>query len=149
MKQLSKKRYREILEETVEFYGEDPKRKRAVHPGNVGCAYLSENGNKCAVGRLLRPEHLHLDLEGSVSSLASQLSNSPIGLYDEENQFALDPYLLDEYQGLDLYFLQYLQNLHDFKNHWTNQGLSEKGKKYYEIIKRKISDNQFHEKSTK
>jgi hypothetical protein len=45
---------KEVLEETLQFYWEDPER-RAVS-GNGNCQYITDDGRKCAVGRLLSDE---------------------------------------------------------------------------------------------
>lgn len=105
---------KQIIDETVEFYSEDP-RRRAVDEHNA-CVYLTEDGRKCAVGRCLEEDAPTLDHEGSISALTLRRM-----FQDEEFR--------PEYRGHPLDFWQDIQNLHDQNDNWeTSGGLSESGK---------------------
>jgi hypothetical protein len=113
MKKLTIKEQKlKLLEETVNYYEQDPSR-RSIDDDEKGynCAYRikCEDGTvkKCAVGRLI-PDHLYdSSIEGYTVA----------DLYNEEEM--LHKVLPKKYSKLGYEFLNILQQLHDFDNYWT------------------------------
>ena len=64
----------DILEDTIEYYSDDPYETRA-QDSSGSCQYTDVNGNHCAVGRYMRKEFQTVDFYAndgmSVSSLAA------------------------------------------------------------------------------
>lgn len=122
----------EILDETVEYYSTNP---RAIVKGTDNkCAYLTEEGYMCAVGRCLSNPKL----------IAKKPSLNTTDVRGLEEELGLDNILKDEYQGHEWKFWQDLQGLHDNKPNWNKDGsLSLDGKRSYDIIKQKINDNRY------
>jgi hypothetical protein len=92
----------ELLEDTLNFYGEDPSR-RAVNNSQGYCEYLTKDGRQCAVGRLL--------------------DKDLIEEHPEWDGMAVDSIFMDLPENVQTYgktFLQYLQQLHDWSNQWEN-----------------------------
>lgn len=113
----------EIINETVEYYSKDTKRRAEV---GRACLYFQEStGNMCAVGRCannpkeLNPAHFF----------------SQLGLSDEE-------IFKPEYRGHSVEFWSDLQKLHDDNLNWDESGLSSIGKYQVETLKAKYSQNQ-------
>lgn len=103
----------EIIQETVAYYSEDPSRRGTDRQGNF-CAYLTEEGNMCAVGRcMISPS---TQMAGSIRTLSRD--DAPVILEEE---------LKPEYRGHVPSFWSNLQDLHDRRFHWTDTGLSKKG----------------------
>jgi hypothetical protein len=123
----------EIINETVEFYSADISR-RSIE-GNVsignGCKYNHENGNHCAVGRLLLPKYQKqgTNLKGNANGISAFM--------DYQKIKKLDKALQKQYQGHKVLFWRDLQNLHDESKHWEVGGLTEIGKEFVEELKRK------------
>lgn len=118
----------EIINETVDFYSADILR-RSVGGGWGGCKYNHENGNHCAVGRVLLPKYHEqgTKLKGN---------SNGIGLFmDEQDIKSLDVVLQKKYRGHEIGFWRKLQNLHDEGNYWEIGGLTLLGKEYVEEIK--------------
>lgn len=109
----------EIINETVEYYSKDTKRR-------APCLYFQEStGNMCAVGRCANnPKELN------PFRFFSQL-----GLSDEE-------IFKPEYRGHSVEFWSDLQKLHDNNLNWDESGLSFLGKDQVETLKVKYSQNQ-------
>jgi len=98
-----------FLNETVEFYSQDPKRRRAVlMEMTPRCRYRTDDGRKCAIGR-------HI----------------PDDLYEPEMEGELRPKIIDalpsEISEFGKLFLLAVQNLHDQNNYWDENGLTEEG----------------------
>ena len=123
-----RKTAKEIVEETVQYYGQDPVAKRAMSTQERGkCCYLTSDGRMCAVGRCLRsPEHYLYDSE-SVAFICSG-----------DNQ-VLDDMLKPEYRGHPISFWQSLQELHDLNQNWDKQGITQAG---IMAVKRIIAEYQ-------
>lgn len=117
---MKKKTRIEVINETVEFYRENPNR-RAFNTEIGQCAYFVEPKGKqvkhkmCAVGRLLKEPKKHENTEGPASDL---INAEGYGVFKVDYQIR-DPGFWDD-----------LQRLHDRKKHWTKRGLSKKGKEY-------------------
>ena len=124
------KRMLEILDETVEYYSNNP---RAVDE-NDKCQYLTKDGRMCAVGRkLIRPEEVQ-----RISD--EHRTKNGISVVFIPN---LNRRLHKDCRGLPVYFWSVLQNLHDYSDYWGNGGLTEAGNEAYEGVKDGIKTNQY------
>jgi hypothetical protein len=96
----------EIVIETVLYYNKDPNKRIAYENGD--CCYISNSGQKCAVGRCaIDPSSFE---QGSI--------------YEQDlSSKELDKKLKSQYRGHDLYFWSSLQGLHDDTENW-NSGLN-------------------------
>lgn len=117
----------EIIEETVNFYSEDPSRRAT--DGRGGCLYYdSDTGKMCGLGRCMLEDflienHVNLNQTGSVSEgLLLEL--------EDIHKMTLDDALKPEYRGHDLDFWDGIQTFHDMPDYWNEQGLTEKGKQF-------------------
>lgn len=116
-----------LLEDTVEYYSVDS--NRLCKFGKLPSCYYSPitaqnpHSNGCAIGRLVSPKlRIKLDeAKGTVSEI-----------------FDLLPKKIKHF-GVD--FLAELQFLHDFNENWEKtKGLTAKGKRRVETIKKQIED---------
>lgn len=98
----------EVVKETIDFYSEDTSRRAKSLFG--GCAYLTDDGKMCAVGRCFNEEGL--ELYGKHSHYVSGY---------------MLRYLKSEYSVDDLSFWSDVQELHDNDNHWDENGLTKEG----------------------
>lgn len=121
----------EIIEETVAYYCEDVNRRALNEHG--GCAYLTDDGRMCAVGRCeIDPPKIN---EGGFAKIGSdQNGNSLAG---NRSKIKFKP----EYEGHEIEFWEDLQFLHDEDDHWSDDGISEKGMDYAEELKKKYENN--------
>jgi hypothetical protein len=90
----------QIVEETVEFYQNNP---RSIGRGK-SCSYLTDDGRQCAFSRCCTDEGVKKLQEGTRV------------VYEY-----LD-YLKPEYQGYNLFFWVNIQRLHDNNNFWKESG---------------------------
>lgn len=112
----------EIIDETVAYYSEDPKRR--AFNGSDCMYFIPESGNMCAVGRCLKNPS---DLIGKTINADDLLEGN-------------DSLLKLEYQGHDARFWQDLQWLHDRKEFWCESGLTVAGKNEVIGMKSKWKD---------
>ena len=99
------KTYLDVLEETIAYYSEDPSR-RSINPANGRCMYNGPDGRKCGVARCC-------------SKIPEEFESQAV------SNAILEKYLLPEYAHLDnLEFWSRIQNLHDDKSNWDDEGLS-------------------------
>jgi hypothetical protein len=114
----------QIVRETVAFY---TSKNRAVvetvRPDNgctsTQCLYLTEEGKMCAVGRCMTKKGLGRVL----------LSYHKASVHDLDDAFdGIDRLLKKKYHGQNISFWANLQRLHDNKNWWDENGITEKGK---------------------
>lgn len=125
----------EVLYETINFYSENPKETRALNKKG-SCLYLTSDGKRCAVGRMLAIDSLPKKVnEENVKELFSKRS--------ESNFFVCGRVFKPEYQGLGLGFLYDLQSLHDNNRCWGDEGLSDSGKRKIEMIEAKIKNREY------
>ena len=125
---------KEIVEETLAYYEEDPER-RAIHPESGECMYnLKDKGSlgkwngkykHCAVGRCLDEKY---KMEGEalpgnsdtdsvdVTALANKISDA----YNLETKLKLDDLLDPKYRGHKIGFWKQLQQLHDREDYWAD-----------------------------
>ena len=110
-----------LLEETIEYYGENPFMRRSIEGG--ACYYYIKKSKtlpkrKCAVGRCLKHSKKFQEIvDKEFDGLA------PFGLIVREN---LVPEFKEEYQGIPNEFWEDLQHLHDQNIFW-NTFPNEKG----------------------
>ena len=114
----------EIIIETKEFYDANPHLRgvsRLIPSVAENCVYQSptEPERKCAIGRCMTKEALESfgQTEGSVQELES---GSPDGV--------LDTLLILKYRGHSIHFWEDLQDFHDSKSNWDENGLSPRGR---------------------
>lgn len=104
----------QFLLDTIKYYSEDTSR-RCVSEGK--CTYspetLNKNSEGCAIGRWL-DEELQLELDA-------------LGIVPVQNEKVFDK-LPKWMQGMGIYFLQHVQDLHDSSIYWDESGLSQLGK---------------------
>ncbi len=104
----------EIINETVEFYSANPLNRRAISQ-NDGCQYLTSDGRKCAIGRLIKDDKYDKKFEGRCC--------------DNDYYIKLEDILMDEYKGHSTEFWSGLQSLHDSSKFWYTDRLSIEGEK--------------------
>ena len=114
----------EIIIETKEFYDANPHLRgvsRLIPSYGKSCVYQSREDpeRKCAVGRCMTKEALESlgQTEGSVQELEPE---SPDG--------KLDTLLIQKYRGHSTDFWAALQDFHDSKSNWDENGLSPFGR---------------------
>ena len=128
-KQDNRKRMQDILEDTIEYYSEEPRAMDA----SGSCQYTDDNGNHCAVGRYMRPEFQTVNFYAnngvSVGSLAADV----------------DTYLDSKVIGLTEKFWCALQDVHDSCNNWGeyDEGLTAVGRVRCDSMKKKIEAGDY------
>ena len=126
----------DILEDTVTFYGEDPKERRCItYEGD--CQY-TWGDNHCAIGRYLKPKYQIETWRDNGESVR--------GLMDCSEDFSeIDWCLKDEVHGVDVEFWIDLQILHDSRLNWDykDSGLSTHGQEQYNKMIRLIKDDMY------
>lgn len=124
----------EIIKETIEWYSVPGRRSKesSFVTDAPACKYLSENGNMCAVGRVLIPESLQKVKElQNTADLHTMAENFGDEIQvDHFYTYSIDKLLKEEYRGHEIEFWSSLQNLHDCDHHWTDKGLSFTGEGY-------------------
>jgi len=115
---------KEIIDETVAYYSEDPSR-RSLGKTGIGCYYKNTQGNMCAVGRCF-------DWERMTPEMAAEIAGYP-SFY---GQFAQEvgSFFKPEYDGHATLFWCELQHLHDHNDNWTGEGISYAGKLAVEFL---------------
>jgi len=116
----------EILNEIVNYYSEDTKR-RAVE--GVSCVYITPDNRRCAVGMCLTDPSL---IKGNKA-----INDDFFMLDEDENQFKAEVLSLfkPEYRINDINFWSNLQSLHDTKMYWDDKGLTSEGQMLYNQLK--------------
>lgn len=113
----------QIVRETVAFY--TSKNRAAVEKKldedcvSTQCLYLTEEGKMCAVGRCMTKKGLERVLVSHHRASAHDLD----GAFD-----GIDKLLKKKYHGQNIAFWANLQRLHDNKNWWDENGITEQGK---------------------
>lgn len=140
-----KQKLEKILEETLDFYNEDPKSRRAIN-GVFGCVYLTDDGRMCAVGRMLNAKGLVIakECKGDVKKL--------IEVFSKEDQRDPNQFFLKKYQGLPMNFLEDLRRLHDRSCYWNSvkkfdvvpgRKINRLGLEYKKIISDRIQNGTY------
>jgi hypothetical protein len=119
----TKEEYIKLLEETVNFYAEDPGR-RGYSEENKTCYYLTSDGKSCAVGRCMNRESLN-----EFGDMQTEFE----GLSDEVNGYH-NVLFKEEYKGFHNQFWSDLQTLHDTSKNWGSNGLTASGEKMKNTI---------------
>ena len=110
----------EIINETVAFYSEDPKRRSVNQYG--ACVYNGENDTHCAVGRCFLTE---IKDQGE-----NYIYNAEVGIGDfKHRDINLDDLLEEKYKGHVILFWQKLQSFHDYDLNFNKTGLTDTGRK--------------------
>lgn len=134
---MNKELARKILKETAEYYNLN---NRAVgsHPtaySGESCKYYIDFNNqgvadcRCGIGRLVSMDQAKkLELECAAKRVSFLIENR-----------LLPP----EIHELGLYFLQDIQSLHDDKDNWVEDGISENGGRKVNLIYNKIIENKY------
>ena len=92
---------KQILDETIQYYSEDPNR---VARDSLGCYYLKD-GKMCAFGRCM-------------TNPIEAPMKAQVHLW-KVNGDDVDSYLKSEYRGHKVSFWKAIQDLHDCKYNWT------------------------------
>jgi hypothetical protein len=114
----------QIVRETVAFY---TSKNRAVvesvlpdnHCTSTQCLYLTDEGKMCAVGRCMTKKGLERVLVSYAKASAHDIDDAFDGI---------DKLLKKKYHGQNISFWANLQRLHDNRNWWDENGITEKGK---------------------
>ena len=111
------------MNETISYYAEDTSRRGYRERG--GCYYITEDKNRCAVGRCMTAKFIreHGTILCAVEDIPHRL--------DVE----LDETLKREYRGLPMKFWTALQGIHDSSTNWNYEGLTERGHVNVERVK--------------
>lgn len=127
-----------LLEETIEYYGENPFERRALK--GEACYYYIKKlkdlpKRKCAVGRCLKhPKKFQKMVDEKFDGLVS------FDILVREN---LTPEFKEEYQGIPDGFWSDLQDLHDqnlfWNTHPSGKGLSFTGRRRAQEIRDKFN----------
>ena len=115
----------QIIDETVKYY--------STHKRALGCVYLTNEGNMCAVGRCITKKEI-----GNLSGIGDVEELSEV--YDSKIPFK------SSYKGHSLEFWQHLQSFHDWDGYWleNNKGgwnLSSTGIERLERLKQMYANN--------
>lgn len=132
-----RKTIHEIIDETVEFYSNNPRSlvveddEEDDHLRQTRCLYNGPNGTKCAFARLVKDEFVHLLPEESCCVV---------------NYALICPmeHLKEEYQNHPPGFYRQLQILHDASSNWVELGdgtrkLSDRGIELVDSMKTKFN----------
>jgi hypothetical protein len=116
----------QIVRETVAFYTSKNRAAVEVECELNGCGcispqclYLTDEGKMCAVGRCMTKKGLERVLVSHPKSSAHDLDDAFDGI---------DKLLKKKYHGQNISFWANLQRLHDNKNWWDENGITENGK---------------------
>lgn len=109
----------EIILETFEYYETDPSRRawRIGPAGTAQCLYLSPEGNRCALGRVLSEEKME-NHDVSYQFIEGAAAKSVDGKLNRKRNISLDGIIQDDYVGHSIDFWQDLQRYHDTHQFW-------------------------------
>ena len=130
----------DILKDTIDYYREDPKGRRAVDDSG-DCEYTTHDGRHCAIGRYMRPEFLDAEWK----------ENHGVGVNGLSSH--VDYYLEHEVRGLDIQFWRDLQDMHDSVLNWEEWSqdidgerehkFTDKGKERYVYFQDRIARGEY------
>lgn len=129
----------QIIDETVEYYSADPKRRAVANMDR--CFYYIEGDNRlCAFSRCMIDPRMGEKIAGGVRSLVKQLyPNTDMSL--EESKIMVPTGILKpEYDGHNIVFWTDIQGIHDTSINWNDEGLSGIGKARVGILKERYKD---------
>lgn len=130
MKKEKKKTIKEVVLETIEYYENNPER-RALSDVGVCLYYAPDTGNMCAVGRCMKDATQ--DYSCGILSL-----NKGFTEIEEED---IHKEMKEEYSNIPIAVWQHLQSFHDLSDYWDENGLTEHGKEYKEVLIKKYCKN--------
>jgi hypothetical protein len=116
----------EIINETVEYYSQDPENRRAKYDGH--CVYQTSDHKMCAFGRVMQNPEKYIN----------RISLSIIDIIKNFNSrsFIINPPIVkEEYAGHNRAFWGIIQNLHDNNWYWDKDKLSAIGEEEVKRIK--------------
>lgn len=119
---------KEILEETIEFYNENPESRG--YSDLEGCKYFVSENKLCAVGRCL------IDPEGF------QIEFGNLAIADLESFSDFWENFKEEYRVEDIFFWQHLQDLHDRGENWNEKGLTKEGEVFADSLMKKYGETR-------
>lgn len=109
---------KQIVNAVLEEYSDPTQRSLYKNQEGGTCLYLSDNGNKCGVGRFMTDEALAIC--GKSSKKISTLSL----------KYGLDNLMQEKYKGFSVLFWKKIQTLHDTDHFWSEDGVTEDGLAY-------------------
>ena len=125
-----------ILKDTRDHYAENPKDRRCIDKdGN--CNY-TWGDNHCAVGRYLKPEYQREAWNCNNDSV-NQLCEEKASVNDEPHKWNIDWAVREEVHGICPNFWMRLQDFHDNRHCWSEDGISNTGKEEYVQIEDRIA----------
>ena len=115
------------LNSKIEYFGADPKGRRATDPGTGNCQYRTSDGRKCAIG---------LDIPDN------EYDSHMDDVWDYDKVLSFLP---ENIRRLGRVFLAQVQTLHDNANHWNLEatGLTYDGLRYVDYLKRRYYLDQY------
>jgi hypothetical protein len=137
-----------LLDDMIEYYRTHPRGKKEYNPA---CQYLTEDGARCAVGRLL-PKRVCVELEKKTkilndNSVGSGWFKEGISVTRVTDHLELSKLAITKLKALqekyNLSYLRDLQALHDDPEFWVRENdlghfLSTKGKVKVQSIRENI-----------
>jgi hypothetical protein len=135
----------EIIDETVAFYSEDVKRRAVLYGADAAkvrgyinpdgpeyinssvCMYITDDGRSCAFGRCMTSP------DKTIAGIDTLIYNKK----KSDGISGVDDLLKEEYSGHSVNFWCALQDLHDEKIYWDDDGLSQTGMERVEKLKEK------------
>lgn len=130
MKKEKKKTIKEVVLETIEYYENNPER-RALSDVGVCLYYAPDTGNMCAVGRCMK-------------DATQDYSCGIVGLnkgFTEIEEEDIHKEMKEEYSNIPIAVWKHLQSFHDLPDYWNENGLTEHGKEYKEVLIKKYCKN--------
>lgn len=123
----------EILDETVQYYTEDPKR-RATTKGPLGrnlCVYLAEDGRMCAFSRCMIDPSRAKDVATPCGDMVERLLGKRVRTDEVIPVGILKP----EYDGYTIHFWLQIQGIHDSGEYWDDKGMTGIGKERVKTLR--------------
>ena len=125
------KRMSKLLTDTKEYYEQDCTRRGL--DDTLHCQYITPDGHKCSIGRLLPQWALNLIATKEWSELSVDC------LLDE-----LSPRVPKALSGIPIHFLTDLQSFHDDQCNWNKlKGVTIQGDSQYNSLLRDISEGEY------
>ena len=127
---MKKKTVKELVLETIEYYENNPER-RALSNDGLCLYYAPGTGNMCAVGRCMK-------------DATKEYYWGIVGLHKENTEIEEEDVhkeMKEEYSNIPIAVWQHLQSFHDLPDYLDENGLTEDGKVYKEILIKKYCKN--------
>lgn len=129
----------EIIDETIEWYSNNPRSKGFRDSGKETCKYLGANGTHCAFSRCC--DLSNHEVVKILRKLDSETNEGALRDFESESAFSkhCDFFFQDllgaDYRGHAIDFWASLQCLHDMDSCWPNERLSDEGFSYANYLK--------------